>query len=343
MTVRLAAAHEIGPLDRGFATGLLVELASALQRVRAGQLVAFTVVSPVDEDLERWSRFTGNAVVGVTREPDGWRYVVRSGPAGVENGAPLGSRLWLYTNFDCNLACDYCCVRSSPSAARRELGLERVRRIARDARALGVREMFVTGGEPFLLEDIGAVVAACASVARTTVLTNGMLFTGRRREALEQMPRDEVVLQVSLDSPGPELHDRRRGEGTWARAMRGISIAQELGFRVRIAATVSAEEEERTLHAHFDREGIAPDDRVVRRVAQRGFATEGVALARADLWPEPAITAEGVYWHPVGATDDDFFVCAEPLPLAHTIDRIRLLWEEERRFAQTLASVFHCA
>ncbi len=25
-----------------------------------------------------------------------------------------GSRLWIYTNVDCNLACDYCCVRSSP-------------------------------------------------------------------------------------------------------------------------------------------------------------------------------------------------------------------------------------
>jgi uncharacterized Fe-S cluster-containing radical SAM superfamily protein len=343
MTVRLAAAHEFGPLDRGFATGLLLDLAAALQRVRAGELVAFTVVAPVDEDLERWSRFTGNAVVGVTREPEGWRYVVRSGPAEVESGVPLGSRLWLYTNFDCNLACDYCCVRSSPSAARRELGLERVRRIAGEARALGVQEIFLTGGEPFLLEDIGAIVGACASAARTTVLTNGMLFAGRRRDALERMPREHVVLQISLDSPGPELHDRRRGTGTWGKAMRGIGIARELGFRVRLAATVSTEREERGLHAHFDREGVAPDDRVVRRVALRGFAKEGVALARADLWPEPTITAEGVYWHPVGAADDDFFVSAEPLPLASLIDRMRLLWDEERRFARTLASVFRCA
>jgi len=25
-----------------------------------------------------------------------------------------GYRLWIYTNFHCNLACDYCCVESSP-------------------------------------------------------------------------------------------------------------------------------------------------------------------------------------------------------------------------------------
>ncbi len=30
-----------------------------------------------------------------------------------DGAAPLGSRLWLYTNFDCNLACSYCCAGSS--------------------------------------------------------------------------------------------------------------------------------------------------------------------------------------------------------------------------------------
>jgi molybdenum cofactor biosynthesis enzyme MoaA len=41
--------------------------------------------------------------------------------------------------------------------------LERVRRIASEAAALGVREIFVTGGEPFLVADIGDILAACAA------------------------------------------------------------------------------------------------------------------------------------------------------------------------------------
>ena len=48
-----------------------------------------------------------------------------------------------------------------------------------------------------------------------------------------------------------------------------------------------------------------PEDRVIRRIALRGAAEEGVPIARADLVPEITITAEGVYWHPVGAEDDD--------------------------------------
>ncbi len=345
MAPRLAAAREIGPFDRGFAGGLLVELVAALREVPAGQLLAFTVTQPVDEDLARWSSFTGNPVVGATREEGGWRYVVRAGaaPADDVTGTPIGSRLWLYTNFDCNLACDYCCVRSSPAAPRRELGLERVRRIAREAGALGVRELMLTGGEPFLLEDVGAIVAACAEAAPTTVLTNGMLFAGRRREALAALPRERVVLQVSVDAPEPARHDAHRGEGTWARAMRGVAVAREMGFRVRLAATVADASEERDAHAFFDREGIAAEDRVVRRVALRGLAKDGLALVRSDLWPEPTVTAAGVYWHPVGADDDDFFVFADPLPLERAFDALRLAWEEERRFATTLASVFHCA
>ena len=251
--------------------------------------------------------------MGTTREERGWRYVVRVGAVAAEDEErPIGSRLWLYSNFDCNLACDYCCATSSPSAPREALGLERVRAIAEEAKDLGVADLLVTGGEPFLLEDIGAILLACAGAARTTELTNGMLFAGRRREALASLPRDRVVLQVSLDSPGPALHDRHRGEGTWEKAVRGIAVARELGFRVRVAATVATDDEERDLDGYFAREAIAEEDRVVRRIALRGLAEDGVALARGDLRPEPTITADGVYWHPVGATDDDFFVTADP-------------------------------
>ena len=51
-------------------------------------------------------------------------------------------------------------------------------RIASEAAELGVSEIFVTGGEPFLLADIGDILASCTVAAPTTVLTNGMLFAG---------------------------------------------------------------------------------------------------------------------------------------------------------------------
>src|ERR1700758_1612129 len=232
--------------QKTFASGLLPELIAVLRRSRPGDLVA--VVG--DEEtlgpgLETWCRFTGNPLLETTVERGRTRWVFRCGSVAVstEHNRPVGSRLWLYTNFNCNLHCDYCCVRSSPTVPRRELGLGRVERIAREAAKLGVKEIFVTGGEPFLLEDIGEILVSCAATAPTTVLTNGMMFTGSRAESLRALPRDRIVLQISLDSPTPDRHDLHRGPGTWARACDGIQRARALGFRVRLAATVSTEAE----------------------------------------------------------------------------------------------------
>ena len=64
------------------------------------------------------------------------------------------SRLWIYTNFDCNLACTYCLTSSSPAAQRRALPLGAYFQLIDEAVTAGFDEVFLTGGEPFLLPDI---------------------------------------------------------------------------------------------------------------------------------------------------------------------------------------------
>jgi organic radical activating enzyme len=331
--------------SKTFASGLLPELIAALRRSRPGDLVAIIAAeTSIGTELEKWCRFTGNALVESTLENGRGCWVIRCGAISASEGSrPVGSRLWLYTNFDCNLRCNYCCVRSSPSAPRRELGLGRVQRIAREAEELGVEQIFVTGGEPFLLPDIGEILAACATAAPTTVLTNGMLFTGRRLKSLGALPRDRIVLQISLDSATPERHDLHRGSGTWVRTREGIARARAEGFRVRLAATVSSDEEAEEFSRFVDEEQIAPEDRVIRRIALRGYATDGVALTRADLVPEVTITAEGVYWHPVGAEDADLLVTREIFPLAESFAAVRRAFDRESGHARRLAQIFNCA
>ena len=329
-----------------FASGLLPELIAVLRRSRPGDLVAVVGdEASVGPELETWCRFTGNPLQEATFEKGRTRWVFRRGTVAVpaEDNRPLGSRIWLYTNFDCNLRCDYCCVRSSPTAPRRALGLERVRRIAAEAVELGVGEFFVTGGEPFLLPDIGEILAACAAAAPTTVLTNGMLFAGRRLESLRRLSRERVTLQISLDSPTPERHDRHRGRGTWARACKGIERARAEGFRVRLAATVADDLEAQEFDRFLDAQHIRAEDRVIRRVALRGFAEQGLALARADLVPEITITVEGVYWHPVGADDADLFLTAEIFPLADAFAALRRALDRETEHGRRLATIFNCA
>jgi Predicted Fe-S oxidoreductases len=218
-----------------------------------------------------------------------------------------------------------------------------VKQIASEGRELGVKEIFVTGGEPFLLDDIDEILIACADAAPTTVLTNGMLFTGRRVETLSALPHDRIVLQISLDSATPDLHDRHRGPGTWARTQEGIQRARELGFRVRLAATVSSDDEAEEFHHFLDEEKIVKEDRVIRRIALRGVAREGVAVTRTDLVPEVTITTEGVYWHPVGAEDNDLLVTRQIFPLSESFAAVRRAFDLEREHANKLATIFNCA
>src|SRR5512147_454559 len=266
-----------------FASGLLPELIAVLRRCRPGDLVAVLGdEESIGPGLETWCRFTGNTLLEATIERGRSRWVFRCGVVATpaEDNRPVGSRLWLYTNFDCNLRCDYCCVRSSPAAPRRELGLARIQRIAHEAAELGVKEIFVTGGEPFLLKNIGEILVSCAAAAPTTVLTNGMLLSGQRAESLRTLPRDRIVLQISLDSATPDRHNLHRGPGTGARTREGIQRARAEGFRVRVAATVSTDAEGEEFRRFLDEERIAPEDQVIRRIARRGAASEAVEVSR---------------------------------------------------------------
>lgn len=337
---------ELDAGSKSFSTGLLPELIAALRRCASGELLAVVGdQATISADLEAWCRFTRNALIETTFASGRTRWVIRVGEAPAEevSARPIGSRLWLYTNFDCNLHCDYCCVRSSPKAPRRELGLARVRQIAAEAATLGVSEILVTGGEPFLLGDISDILAVCTATAPTTVLTNGGLLVGRRLETLRLRSSDRLTLQISLDSPTPERHDRHRGKGSWERALKGIEAARAEGFRVRLAATVSTDAETEEFRRFLDSLHINDEDRVIRRIALRGFAIEGIALARADLVPEVTITADGVYWHPVGADDSDLLVTPNIFPLAEAFAAVRKAFEYENEHRRKLATIFNCA
>ena len=247
---------------------------------------------------------------------------------------PLGSRLWLYSNFDCNLACDYCCAASSPRARPRRLPVEVAARACEEFAGLGGHEILITGGEPFLDPDLGELIRVSARWAPVTVLTNAMVLArGSRRRTLDALDPTTVTMQVSLDSGTPPLHDRHRGTGSFESARAGIALLRELGFHVKVAATVDQGDtaEEARLHALLDRDGVARADRLVRRIARMGFAAYGVSLSVETLWPEPALAADGAWWHPVGISDEAMRVSSTPLPLVTVLAVIRATLDDPDR------------
>lgn len=330
-------------LDAGgadFGSGLLLRLHAAIDALAAEEVLEVRGgAASVPEDLAAWCVLTGNALVGPLQ--------VRKGSVEVEpEPPPLGSRLWMYSNFTCNLACDYCCAESSPHAAARQLPVEVVRAAVAEFVADGGTEVLLTGGEPFLHPELGELVDAVIEQVPVTVLTNGMVFgRGTRRRTLEALDRDRVTLQISLDSATPELHDRHRGAGAFARARAGIALARSLGFRVRIAATIDAADadEVAALRELLDTEGVPAEDQVIRRIARQGFAESGLVLTRDDLYPEPTIAADGVWWHPVGITDPALRVTGSPLPIGAAIAEMRRILDASAQQRDKTRKAFRCA
>jgi MoaA/NifB/PqqE/SkfB family radical SAM enzyme len=208
-----------------------------------------------------------------------------------------------------------------------------------------VTELFLTGGEPFMLPDLDQIVAACADALPTTLLTNGMLFRGHRLQMLRGMPRDRVAIQISIDSATPDRHDLHRGPGSWAKAIAGVRTALHEGFTVRVAATLTTNDpaEQTALRAFLDELGIARQHQILRPLAHRGAANSGLELTVETLVPEITITADGAFWHPVGADDHDQLVSTDIFPLAATIDRVRDLYRQHHRSADQAARTFTCA
>jgi MoaA/NifB/PqqE/SkfB family radical SAM enzyme len=237
--------------------------------------------------------------------------------------APLW-KLWIYTNYDCNLSCSYCVAKSSPNAPRRAIGLGNVQSLVDEAVSLGFDHVFFTGGEPFLLGEIYEMLAYSSSRLATTVLTNAMLLRGPRLDKLQRIANDRLIVQVSLDGGRPEDHDAYRGAGSWAKTTEGIRLLQERGFRVRIGTT-----ETPVNCAHlkelcdFHRAlGIPDTDHFVRPLAKRGYSREGLELHMGNLVPELTVNLDGVFWHPL-STDADMQVSKKMLPLAASVDRVR--------------------
>ena len=330
--------------------GLVLDLVERLGTVARHGTVTVPMGLGDPEELgatvAAWCARTGNELVEVTGNVATVRRGRSPDPLAELDPEMLpGTRLWMYTNFDCNLACDYCCARSSPQTERRALGVDRVRRLATEAVDAGVSELILTGGEPFLLPDIDELVAACSDKLPTTLLTNGMLFRGRRLDALRRMDRTRVALQISLDSASADLHDQHRGVGSWDRAVAGIRTARAEGFRVRVAATLPFEQshELEPFHEFLDSLGIEPDDQVIRALARRGLSDDGVELTIESLIPEVTVTADGVYWHPVSADHEDQLVTRDIFPLADAITEVRRRFTEMRARSAAAAQWFPCA
>jgi hypothetical protein len=311
------------------------------------------VVPPVERSRGRFQLYK-SAMPEFAGEQVSWG----SAPEIADDGVPVlplfGSalfppRLWIYTNFHCNLACSYCSVASSPRARRRPLGLARFRELVDEAVAEGFREVYVTGGEPFLERDLVEMLLYATEALDVVCLTNAMLYQGWRRTQLKRLAgRNRLILQTSLDGAQPSFHDANRGSGAWAKAVAGLDLALLLGLPVRVGMTETPQNsaEIEPLRALLATKGIRGADFAVRALVKRGHSADGVDIHTGNTVPELTVTTDGWHWHPAGAdldTSPDMVLAGPDVRMAEAKRRVVELFLHLRQRDGSLPLIYNCA
>jgi hypothetical protein len=311
------------------------------------------VVPPVERSRGRFQLYK-SAIPEFAGEQVSWGSASEIADDGVPVLPLFGSalfppRLWIYTNFHCNLACSYCSVASSPRARRRSLGLARFRELVDEAVAEGFREVYVTGGEPFLERDLVEMLIYATEALDVVCLTNAMLYQGWRRTQLERLAgRNRLILQTSLDGAQPSFHDANRGSGAWAKAMAGLDLALSLGLPVRVGMTETPQNsaEIEPLRALLATKGIRGADFAVRTLVKRGHSADGVDIHTDNTVPELTVTTDGWHWHPAGAdldTSPDMVLAGPDVRMVEAKRRVVELFLHLRQRDGSLPLIYNCA
>lgn len=132
----------------------------------------------------------------------------------------------------CNYSCAYCARWRTPLP---ELTTDQVRRMMDELKTLGTRFFQITGGEPFLRDDLHEVVRHGKQCGFHIGLnTNGSLLD-RNPEALQYI--DSVALSLDGDCT---IHETVRPPGSFDTVLAAIDTLKGRGIPVQITTTLTA-------------------------------------------------------------------------------------------------------
>lgn len=134
----------------------------------------------------------------------------------------------------CNLQCSHCFISCGPkSNTHHVINRDTVQRYLKEALALGIKEFYFTGGEPFLHPEIVDILKDALDYGPATVLSNGTLITQELAHILariSRVSRYRLEFRISLESSREEENDQIRGKGSFKKAVSGIRSLVNAGF-----------------------------------------------------------------------------------------------------------------
>ncbi|MFZ7102356.1 MAG: putative heme d1 biosynthesis radical SAM protein NirJ1 [Peptococcaceae bacterium] len=138
----------------------------------------------------------------------------------------------------CNLRCVHCYAGSDSKKYAGELTTEEAVKFIDDLREFHVPVLLISGGEPFMREDILYLADYAARQGiRTTFSTNGTLITRKVAKKLKEIGVGYVG--ISLDGLEAQNDLFRGQQGAFASALRGIENCLAEGQKVGLRFTIN--------------------------------------------------------------------------------------------------------
>jgi pyrroloquinoline quinone biosynthesis protein E len=149
--------------------------------------------------------------------------------------------LWLLAEltYRCPLQCPYCSNPLDFAGARfqRELATEEWCRVFREAKALGVLQLGLSGGEPTLRPDLELLVRTAHGLGfYTSLITSAYRLTRDRLAGLKQAGLDHV--QISIQAADPASSDAIAGARSYDDKIAAYRYTRELGFPLTVNAVL---------------------------------------------------------------------------------------------------------
>src|SRR5213593_3845298 len=135
--------------------------------------------------------------------------------------------------YRCPLRCVYCSNPVEYARHRAELDTETWLRVFREAEALGVVQLNLTGGEPLVRDDLEALIEGARRLdLYTNLITSGVPLRRERLARFRALGLDSV--QLSIQDVQATDSDRIAGLRSFDRKLEVAAWARELGFPLTI-------------------------------------------------------------------------------------------------------------
>ena len=155
-----------------------------------------------------------------------------------KNLEPHFNTLFLYVTYCCNLKCIHCFLNTSDLTKNNDLmfnDFKEIMDIVKESHPY-IKEIVFTGGEPLTRKDIFDLASYSKSIGfKNTLFTNGLLVNHKN---IEEIQRNFECVQMSIDGTSMEINDNIRGEGTYVKILKALSLLKDYNIHSRLSCTI---------------------------------------------------------------------------------------------------------